>query len=185
MDNSPNDHFLTSTIVAFHYIFTRESGMIIWRRSLGLTKGGALRTAWPTRWEGDSARKLVARSSFRDRRCGCLNQTRFETFPRIGSLVATRKIEERKEAAGDDAEVPSSGMQGDADSPLAFHPLPAPFCVPSPPLSLFFHSLFSTLLLTPSFHSLEMPLPFLSAYSPRCFSPLHPFLPARVFNALL
>lgn len=133
-----------------------------------------VRIAWPIRWGGGSARKLVAAPKDHlfvivDARRACLNPDSIRNFPPSDPASCRcdtgkrgwRKMEEgrcasreQKEVAGDDAEVPSSGMQGDADSPrflpvsippslraftLLFTPsLPSLF--PSTPLSVFFHS---------------------------------------------
>lgn len=141
-----------------------------------------------------------------DARRACLNpdSIRNSSPHRIRRCNAgVARAESQKEVAGDDAEVPSSGMQGDADSPR-FFPSPSippfraftllftPFLSTSTPLSVFFHSEAYTrpLSLHPSF-PLERCrrclscLPFLSfPCFPRAAFPVTLFFP-RVFNAPL
>lgn len=137
-----------------------------------------------------------------DARRACLNpdSIRNSSPHRIRRCNAgVARAESQKEVAGDDAEVPSSGMQGDADSPRFFPSPPLHSFVPSrsfSPLSsphprLFRFSFIQrptrapSLSLSPSFvSSREMPplpfvpsFPFLSVFSPRRFS-RYSFLPA-------
>lgn len=129
-----------------------------------------------------------------DARRACLNpdSIRNSSPHRIRRCNAgVARAESQKEVARDDAEVPSSGMQGDADSPR-FFPSPStppfraftllftPFLSTSTPLSVFFHSEAYTRPLSLSLSILR----FLSRDAAAAFRAFLSF-PFRVFPAPL